>query len=160
MPRKSQPPEQRFWAKVVRSGGADGCWLFTGAKVGPKGHRVFIRSTGCRVLAHRFSWELAHGDPGEMCVLHRCDNPQCVRPDHLFLGTKADNNADMQAKGRRVVLRGTANPRAKLDPEKVGEIRRLRREQRLSTPKLAGLFGVGVTTIQAILEGRTWKTAA
>jgi hypothetical protein len=87
----------RFWAKVSKG---DGCWIWTGSR-NPKGYGRL--NTGNRVrLAHAISWELSHGAvPDGLWVLHRCDNPPCVRPDHLWLGTAADNTADMVAKGRQ-----------------------------------------------------------
>lgn len=86
-------PEQRFW-RHVKVG--DGCWEWTRSKSYAKfwdGQRS--------VFAHRKSWEIHHGPiPEGMCVCHRCDNPICVRPDHLFLGTQRDNIIDMVSKGR------------------------------------------------------------
>jgi hypothetical protein len=91
--------EERLWGRVLRS---DGCWEFTGTRNG-MGYGVLGRHgrRGGNVLAHRAAWELTFGPvPAELCVLHRCDNPPCVRPDHLWLGTRMDNNRDMVAKGR------------------------------------------------------------
>lgn len=83
---------QEFWSKVTKG---DGCWIF-GAHLASQGYRVFQGTS-----AHRFSWALANGPiPVGMSVLHRCDNPPCVRPEHLFIGTQKDNMADASAKGR------------------------------------------------------------
>src|SRR3990167_5510093 len=94
--------EERFWAKVAKS---EGCWIWNGAVSGD-GYGSFYQERKW-VKAHRLSWELSLGmipqfsDPQvALCVLHHCDTPRCVRPDHLFLGTNRDNVADMVAKGR------------------------------------------------------------
>ena len=77
----------------------NGCWLWTGYR--NRGGYGELKHRGKRVLAHRLSWRLAHGNlPASLHVLHRCDNPACVRPEHLFLGTNQDNVADRIAKGR------------------------------------------------------------
>jgi len=89
--------EDRFWSKVQKT---ENCWLWMGARTklgyGQRGGR----KTGRR-YTHRLSWEMRFGPiPEGLCVLHHCDNPPCVNPDHLFLGTKKDNTQDMIAKGR------------------------------------------------------------
>src|SRR5678816_769446 len=102
--------EPRFWKHVKRAQG-DGCWIWTADKMTSQQKRRTQRGAGygnfmingCtkRVFAHRFSWELHFGPiPPGMLVCHRCDNPSCVRPDHLFLGTHKDNTQDMIRKGR------------------------------------------------------------
>lgn len=89
--------EERFWAKVARS---DGCWLWLAAKDGC-GYGHFYPESRKLMKAHRMAWELLKGSiPDCLCVLHHCDNPSCVNPDHLFLGTKKDNTQDAIAKGR------------------------------------------------------------
>jgi hypothetical protein len=90
---KKISPEIRFWAKVQKT---EGCWIWCGGQ--DKNGYGIIRA-GQR--AHRRSWELHFGPvPKNLWILHHCDNPSCVRPDHLWLGTVTDNNADMIAKGR------------------------------------------------------------
>lgn len=94
---------ERFWSKAIR-GGEDECWPFTGPMRGERGHRGF--TIGLRdYYAHRVAYALSTGgDPrriGDPQVLHRCDNPPCCNPKHLFLGTNADNVADKVAKGRQ-----------------------------------------------------------
>jgi hypothetical protein len=76
-----------------------GCWLWLGAPVDWKGYGRFYRD-GAAVLAHRAAWGLFRGEPADLRVLHKCDNPACVNPDHLFLGTQLDNIRDRDAKGR------------------------------------------------------------
>src|SRR3990167_6332282 len=95
---KPIPKEQRFWRMVYRT---DWCWLWLGAKL-KKGYGVFRETCPRRsVLAHRVAYELANGPiPGGKFVCHHCDNPSCVRPSHLFLGTQKDNMADCSRKGR------------------------------------------------------------
>lgn len=87
---------KRFWAHVDKSGG---CWVWLGTRHG-KGYG-HVKSGGVVRKAHRVSWEMVHGPiPDGLLVCHRCDNPPCVRPDHLFLGTARDNTQDSISKGR------------------------------------------------------------
>src|SRR5687767_7359417 len=103
---------ERFWSKVDKDN-ADGCWLWKGNtyKFGYGSfHHTIAPRTHTNRLAHRVSWLLASDNQNldsSVCVLHRCDNPRCVNPDHLFLGSIADNNADRDAKGRTRKARGS-----------------------------------------------------
>lgn len=140
--------EVAFWDRV-RIG--DGCWEWTGA-LNEKG---YARLGGRR--ANRIAWELTNGPAGEKHVLHRCDNRKCVRPGHLFLGTHADNMADMVAKGR-----GRNNPAhgekvatSRLTVEAVREIRH--RSATETQSSLAREFGVHVVTVSDLVRGKTWK---
>jgi HNH endonuclease len=93
--------EEKFWSKVDLS---KDCWVWKGFCDRDGYGKKFLRLTDGKLeqFAHRVSWIITHGCiPEGMCVLHRCDNPPCVRPDHLFIGSQNDNNKDMQAKGRQ-----------------------------------------------------------
>jgi hypothetical protein len=98
MPYVKGTPVERFWKRVTKM--SDGCWLFSGADNG-KGYVRFWANGA--IYAHQFSYQLHHGPiPPGMLVLHRCDVRNCVRPEHLFVGTYQDNYDDMIAKGRQV----------------------------------------------------------
>lgn len=153
------PFEQRFWNKVAIGDIAE-CWLWRGAKkeVGPDA-RGAIRCPVRRalVLAHRVSWELTHGPiPNGLCVCHRCDHPLCCNPTHLFLGTQAENVADMDSKNRRHVLRGESAGSAKLTWAQAQDIRNSSTLGK-SLQQLATEFGVGKSSIRRIINRETWR---
>lgn len=97
--RVAIPPEERFWPHVDRRGDAE-CWPWTGS-MSSKGYGAICRASKF-IGAHRLSWEIANGSriPSGKVICHSCDNPKCVNPSHLLLGTQADNVRDMYAKGR------------------------------------------------------------
>ena len=155
----TQSIHDRFWSKVDRSGGNDGCWLWVGRlqKHGYGSFRAGSRTDKTRRewLAHRMAWVITHGDPGAMLVLHRCDVRRCVNPEHLFLGTNADNMADMKSKGRadRVKkVRGEQQGSSKLTDGMVIAIRADARYQRV----VAEAFGISQTQVSRIKSGRHW----
>lgn len=147
---------ERFWTRIEKQ--SNGCWIFLGCrdKWGYAQYGVKCK----RHQAHRYSYELTHGPiPKGMLVRHSCDNPPCVNPEHLSLGTDADNRADSVSKGRHAW--GERSNQAKLTVAKVIEIRRLYAGSGQGRPSNAGMlaakFGVDRGTIAAVALGRTWK---
>ena len=148
--------EQRFWAKVDKSGGDDACWIWTAAVVKDKGYGKLSVSTSVWKPAHIVSWRLANGAvPSGLCVLHKCDNPPCVNPKHLFLGTLADNNADMKSKDRH--QRGERHYDAILTDEDIPKIRLAYANRQASYSVLGRRYGVSGSAIYAVVKRKTWK---
>ena len=150
----------RFLAKIKV---ADDCWLWTGAKLSPRrdqpigyGYMV-IQSAPFRVavLAHRVSWEIYFGPvPGDMNVLHTCDNPPCVNPAHLFLGSQKKNMEDCVVKGRK--RHSEDAPRAGFSNEQVADIKeRLARGE--SVVSIASRYNKPHGTIWNISAGNSWR---
>jgi hypothetical protein len=164
----------RFEAKIDRSGGPEACWPWTGSRlkgsgyglIGEGGHR------GRVLRANRVAYELANGPiPSGLEVRHACDNPPCVNPKHLVLGTHAQNMADMAKRGRsarwgkvrgeqhplrrnpELAARGERTAAAKLTEQSVREIR----ASSESNMKLARKYGVNKRAIQFVRQGKTWR---
>jgi hypothetical protein len=118
-----------------------------------------MRVGGKNQYAHRLSWQLAHGAPPTRCVLHKCDNPQCVRPSHLFEGTMADNTADMVRKGRARggSLPGTRHPNACLSEAKARAVLAAALGGATNQRAIAAQFGVSQVTVSRIARGLAWK---
>ena len=144
----------RFQAKVEPT---DGCWYWR-ACLNAKGYGEFHLGGGSKhVLAHRFAWEQANGRsiPEGMIVMHLCDTPSCVRPEHLRLATVAENQRDMALKGR-AGQRGLRSPQAKLTDDAVREIRR-RCGAGESHRLVAANLGVSRELVREVAAGRRWR---
>lgn len=140
---------QRFTASFDKK---DGCWNWTSYKDTCGYGRFSVN--GKHIGAHRVSWIINNGEiPDGMNVCHTCDNRACVNPDHLFLGTQKENVQDMMNKGRYNHPEGVRNTNAKLDENKVREIRKNRHMRQVD---LAEIFGVSQVAIGCVLRGKTW----
>ena|SRR5579859_2137020 len=150
---------KKFWAKVAKP---TECWTWTGSRNWANYGRIQI--DGNEYLAHRLAYMLSTGEtPGvKDCICHRCDNPPCVNPAHLFKGTRADNVQDMAKKRRhatgvRVGTRRAGQSNfAKLSWEQVIEIRKLYATQNFSQPQLARRYGVRLSAIWKIVHNKSW----
>jgi hypothetical protein len=184
MPRQytSTPPIQRFWSKVNKT---DGCWLWTAGKFAT-GYGSFSLNHHKTIKAHRFSYALAYGPiPDSLFVCHRCDVRACVRPDHLFLGTPADNMHDRDRKGRAMKgdrhwsrlhperratgerhgnsthpetrPRGQGHWKARFTDDEVRAIKAEHAAGGITCRALAKRLHVSSSTIERIVNGRFWR---
>lgn len=175
MPRWTMGAEERFWSKVNREGPVHPtlgtpCWEWTASRFKSGGYGQYMLD-GKPQRAHRVAWSMVNGEfPSDLRVLHHCDNPRCVRAEtdpavsHLFLGTTADNAADMAAKGRASRLGcGGSQPRGEtasnvlLTEQQVGEIRAAYVPWKVTQRDLASRYGVAQTTISGVLNRYSWK---
>lgn len=167
--------ETRFWSKINKDGPVPPhcpelgpCWTWT--DVPDRRGYGKLRVGDHKEFAHRLSWRLHNGPipTNKPCVLHKCDTPLCVNPEHLFLGTQADNAADRSAKGRSATgerngkhthpenrARGERNGSAKLTSETAAVARRSAEEGE-SCKSIARRLGVSDTAIRFLIKGTTW----
>ena len=156
--RRQGDVDERFWSKVDRDG-PGGCWLWAAAQC-PWGYGRFWLNGRTR-KAHRVSYVLAFGDiPAGLQVLHRCDIPLCVNPEHLALGTNADNHADKIRKGRQRGPVGESNRGAKLTSARVAEIREAYARGGVTQLALASRFGMSQQSVSCIINNKRWRAVA
>ena len=161
----------RFWLNVDKG---DDCWEWTGPRDnnGYGSLRCHVDGERKKIGAHRFAWILANGEiPAGLWVLHRCDNPSCVRPDHLFTGTAGDNSRDARDKGRLFLqsdrhpaklgaFRGEGNGQAILSDNDIRFIRAKYAAGGVTHKQLAEEFGVTRPSISRVVSRKTWKHVA
>jgi hypothetical protein len=141
---------ENFWARVRKT---DSCWLWSGS-LNTHGYGQ-VRLNGKQEVVSRVSWRWAYGAiPDGLNVLHHCDTPACVRPDHLFLGSTADNAADMVSKKRHRF--GSRHPHSKLSEESVAEIRS-RGDAGEGFTSISKDFPVTAENVATICKRRTWR---
>ncbi len=148
--------DRRTFDSHIARGEEDECWPWSGAT--QHGGYGCLNENDRQIRAHRRAWQYANGAiPAGMQVLHRCDNPPCCNHAHLFLGTHADNMRDMFAKGRRTAALGESNGKSVLTEDQVREIKRTYKGRRGERKELLAKYGIAKGTLQAIMEGKTWR---
>lgn len=141
---------ERFWNKVNKT---DNCWLWTASKT-TAGYGCF-KLNGKLESAHILSYCLEYGEkPDELWVLHKCDTPSCVNPEHLFLGTRSDNMKDCHKKGR---LANNLKPKTKLNSEQVKQLRELYKSGKYIQKEIAHMFGIDEIHCNKIINYKRWK---
>ncbi len=150
---------RRFWSKVdIRS--SNDCWSWKAGRF-DFGYGQFWFE-GKTMKAHRMAWILTHGKiPDNKLVLHKCDNPPCVNPKHLWVGTYRDNTRDMIIKGRdnyigHIGLRGESSPFSRMKEDQVKLLRKMYKNKEGSTYKLAELFNISKSTAWEIVANKNW----
>ena len=155
---------KRFWDRV-NIGAPDECWKWTGETTSNGYGRYVTRyaKPNSRTGAHRIAWMLSYGEiQAGLCVCHKCDNPPCCNPAHLWIGTHRDNTLDAFKKGRRKyivppIMKEEDHGRAKLTRRAVMAAKKMRMAGSLWVD-IASYFGVGYSTIRDAVLGNTWKS--
>ena len=154
----------RLWSKVGRTDEPGACWMWRGARNKSHGYGMIWNNTagpaGRSMLAHRAVYEDVYGPvPDGLLVCHHCDNPMCVNPGHLFLGTYQDNYNDMKAKGRNRhnLQRGDTHHLAKLTQSLALEVRYLYWNENRNMSEIARWYGVSTTAIVQVIKRISWN---
>lgn len=145
--------EQRFWSKVNVTQHDSQCWEWE-AYYGSDGYGRF-HLDGKKEKASRVAYMLEREEPGDNCVLHKCHNPKCVNPYHLYLGDRSDNAEDAKEAGQLNPAKGEEHHKAKLTEDKVRKIRA--KQGSVPREQLATVFGVSRHAINDVIARRTWK---
>lgn len=153
--KQTEPLAVRFWRHVEKT---DGCWVWNGGSSG-SGYGAILRDDKTIGRAHRIAWELTRGPiPSKLFVCHHCDNPACVRPDHLFLGTAKDNAQDRENKGRgHIGSVWPATADGKLNAGIVWALRLIGRHKLATLGEMSKRFRLSRGAIQRAVSGKTWK---
>jgi hypothetical protein len=151
---------ERLFSRIIKQD--DECWIWTGSKA-ESGHGHINVGKNKMMKTHRLSWIFLRGPiPDGLCVLHHCDVPACINPDHLYVGTVQNNVDDMWARGRQPKDYNHPpqdcenNPNALLSNKQVAEIKRMLLDGKRQVD-VARMFGVSRFVIWSISKGRTWK---
>jgi hypothetical protein len=158
--KRHLPLDEKLWAKTEKRG-PDECWPWRGYRDGQGYGALWDRGRMART--HRVSYQVNKGPiPDGMCVCHSCDNPSCVNPNHLWLGTQLDNQRDMHAKGRgryrsNLPAGFATRGNAKITEEVVRTLRSLGLKKQGDYRPYAEKYGVAVATIRDVVVGRTWR---
>lgn len=152
----------RFWSKVGITAHPDRCWEWLGGTYKEYGHFsiTYAPQKDIPVRANRIMYYLHYGiHPENKIVCHRCDNPKCVNPSHLFLGTNKDNTQDMIKKGRKFITRGTDKECTwvKLTKEKVIELREMSKHSDFNYTHIAKEMGLDTKTVWNAINKVSWK---
>lgn len=147
---------QCFWSHIEKKG-TNECWVWTGARINGKYGMFHVHRKP--VYAHRYAMELHMGTPvpKHLCVCHHCDNPPCVNPAHLFVGTASDNQYDAVRKKRNRPPIGELNGMHKLNVAQVRKIRDVYATGAFSQKEVASLVGVCQMTVSLVVRGKEWS---
>lgn len=150
---KPQDVMKRFWSKVIKT---ETCWNWTAAtNCGYGSFRIAGKSVSAHRLSYIWAYKVVLSKSTYIC--HKCDNRKCVNPEHLFLGTHADNMLDMINKNRQSAPKGENHNKAKLKESQVIEIRKLYNTKIFTQEQLADKFGVDQTLISLISRNKIWR---